>query len=139
MNLLPSIDALPRNHPASEVPNIATLPHDIQKIIQNLNIYFQARKLTLRDIFQMHLAVKFDYNQLRAGFGPVVPANPNRDKTLKNYCEFSLTTADTFLQEHVQGYIQLYELTQQVLTVTPEQWFAHNQVAEPADVSEESQ
>jgi hypothetical protein len=139
MNLLPSIDALPRNHPASEVPNIATLPQNIQKIIQNLNIDFQARKLTLRNMFQMLLAVKFDYVQLHAGFEPVVPANPNTDKTLKNYCEFSLTVADTFLQVLIQGYIQLYELTQEVLTVTPEQWIAHEQVAEPADDSEESQ
>jgi hypothetical protein len=133
LDLLPSLDMFPRNHPASDNPDFNALPRDVKEIIINLNADFQARKLTLRKIRHIILAFRFDSLQLHEGFLPLVPLNPLSDLILKKYADnaqFVLVWIFEFLMER---YLELHELTQEVLTVTPEQRLARVQVAQPAN------
>jgi hypothetical protein len=82
MDLLPSIDEFPRNHPTSENPGFPNFPRNVQEIGLNLNADFQARKVRLLSFMEIIVAFKYDYVQLEEGF---VPFNPATDIALKKW------------------------------------------------------
>jgi hypothetical protein len=138
-NLLPSLDMFPRNHPASDNPDFNALPQDVKEIIINLNADFQPRKLTLRKIRQLIVAFRFDSLQLHEGFRPLVPPNALSDLILKKYADNAQFVLVWIFEFFMERYLELHELTKEVLTVTPEQWLARVQVAQPANDAEASQ
>jgi hypothetical protein len=76
--------------------------------------------MALNAILRIIRAFRFDQLQLRAGFAPVFPANEAFDACLDIYASNMVTTADFMVVTFVDLYEDLYALTQNALTVTPE-------------------
>jgi hypothetical protein len=74
----------------------------------------------LNALLRIIRAFRSDYLQLRAGFAPVVPANEAFDACLNIYASNMEPTDEFFINRFVVLYQELYELTQNALTVTPE-------------------
>jgi hypothetical protein len=121
--LISDFNLLPQHHPADIHPEHPDFNRRTQAVIciaRQLEIDFKSRRMALNAFLRIIRAFRFDYLQLRAGFAPVVPANEAFDTCLDIYASNMESTDDFMVVTFVDLYEELYVLTQNALTVTPE-------------------
>jgi hypothetical protein len=79
LNLLPSLDVFPKNHPTLDSFGPQRTTQDTSMIIFNLNADFQARKMTLQALLKMMNEYKFDLSVT-----PVETLNGTNWSNMKN-------------------------------------------------------
>jgi hypothetical protein len=99
---------LPKHHPlflSDGDPELEQRTAAERFAAQSLELDYQGRRNTLHAIFQMMLAFKFDYLQLKEGAAPYDPPNPTLEKLLIIHCEYA-SQADKQIMDMILNYYQ---------------------------------
>jgi hypothetical protein len=85
---------------------------------QSLELDYQGRRNALRAMFQMLIAFKFDYLQLKAGAEPYEPPNPTLEKILLIHCEYASQAGKQIIDTILNVYRNFFEETWDITDIT---------------------